>query len=78
MRTAAQGVLLPEFLDDFVSDENAVRVIDVFVEELNLGALGFEGVVPEATGRPMVAKCAAPGSSQRVGRAWILQARRDP
>ena len=47
-----QGVLLPEFLDDFVSEENAVRVIDVFVEELNLGALGFEGVVPEATGRP--------------------------
>ncbi len=47
-----QGVLLPEFLDDYVSDENAVRVIDVFVEELNLAALGFEGVVPEATGRP--------------------------
>ena len=47
-----QGVLLPEFLDDYVSEENAVRVIDVFVEELNLGALGFEGVVPEATGRP--------------------------
>jgi len=47
-----QGVLLPEFLDDYVSEENAVRVIDVFVEELELGALGFEGVVPEATGRP--------------------------
>jgi hypothetical protein len=47
-----QGVLLPEFLDDYVSEENAVRVIDVFVEELDLGALGFEGVVPEATGRP--------------------------
>ena len=47
-----QGVLLPEFLDDYVSEENAVRVIDVFIEELNLGALGFEGVVPEATGRP--------------------------
>src|SRR4029450_4350872 len=47
-----QGVLLPEFLDDYVSDENAVRVIDVFVEELDLGALGFEGVVPASTGRP--------------------------
>jgi hypothetical protein len=35
-----------------VSEENPVRVIDVFVEELDLGALGFEGVVPEATGRP--------------------------
>src|SRR6476646_987394 len=47
-----QGILLPEFLEDYVSEENPVRVIDVFVEELNLGALGFEGVVPEATGRP--------------------------
>lgn len=47
-----QGVLLPEFLDDYVSEENPVRVVDVFVEELDLGALGFEGVVPEATGRP--------------------------
>src|ERR1700676_770143 len=47
-----QGVLLPEFLDDYVSEENPVRVIDVFVEELDLGALGFEGVVAEATGRP--------------------------
>ena len=47
-----QGVLLPEFLDDYVSEENPVRVIEVFVEELDLRTLGFEGVVPEATGRP--------------------------
>ncbi|HXQ15718.1 MAG TPA: IS1182 family transposase [Caulobacteraceae bacterium] len=47
-----QGVLLPEFLDDYVSEENPVRAIDVFVDELDLAALGFEGVVPEATGRP--------------------------
>ncbi len=47
-----QGVLLPEFLDDWVSEENPVRAIDVFVDELDLAALGFEGVVPEATGRP--------------------------
>jgi transposase len=47
-----QGVLLPEFLDDYVSEENLVRVIDAFVVALDLGALGFEGVVPEATGRP--------------------------
>jgi transposase len=47
-----QGVLLPEFLDEYVSDENPVRVIDVFVGELDLGVLGFAGVVPEATGRP--------------------------
>src|SRR5471030_3275735 len=47
-----QGVLLPEYLDDYVSEEDPVRVIDVFVDELDLGALGFVGVVPEATGRP--------------------------
>jgi transposase len=47
-----QGVLLPEFLDDWVSDENPVRAIDVFVDELDLAGLGFEGVVPAATGRP--------------------------
>src|SRR5271154_2761158 len=47
-----QGVLLPEFLDDYVADDDPVRVVDVFVDELDLRALGFEGVVPEATGRP--------------------------
>jgi transposase len=44
--------LLPEFLEDYVAEDNPVRVIDVFVDELDLQALGFEGVVPEATGRP--------------------------
>jgi transposase len=47
-----QGVLLPEYLEDYVAQDNPVRVIDVFVDELDLGQLGFEGVVPEATGRP--------------------------
>ncbi|HEY2593115.1 MAG TPA: IS1182 family transposase [Chloroflexota bacterium] len=47
-----QGVLLPEFLEDWVSEENPVRAVDVFVDELDLGALGFEGVEPAATGRP--------------------------
>ena len=47
-----QAVLLPEYLDDYVSEENPVRVIDVFVDELDLGVLGFAGVVPEVTGRP--------------------------
>ena len=47
-----QGVLLPEYLDDDVAEDNAVRVIDVFVDELDLGGLGFDGVIPEATGRP--------------------------
>ena len=41
-----QGVLLPEYLDDYVAEDNPVRVIDVFVDELDSGALGFDGVVP--------------------------------
>jgi len=44
--------LLPECLDDYVAEENPVRVVDVFVDELDLGALGFEGGDPAATGRP--------------------------
>ena len=44
--------MLPESLDDYVSDTNPVRVVDVFVGELDLGKLGFEGVVPAETGRP--------------------------
>ena len=47
-----QGVLLPEFLDDYVAEDNPVRVIEVFVDELDLGALGFDGVSPASTGRP--------------------------
>lgn len=48
----AQVTLLPESLDDYVTDTNPVRVVDVFVAELDLGTLGFEGVVPAETGRP--------------------------
>ncbi|MDX9677656.1 IS1182 family transposase [Pseudomonas zeae] len=47
-----QGTLLPESLDDYVSDTNPVRVVDVFVDELNLVNLGFEGAIPADTGRP--------------------------
>ena len=39
-------------MEDYVSDENPVRVIEAFIDELDLKALGFEGVAPEATGRP--------------------------
>jgi transposase len=47
-----QSFLLPESLDDYVSDTNPVRVVDVFVDELDLQKLGFEGVEPAHTGRP--------------------------
>src|SRR6267154_1646255 len=47
-----QSTLLPECLDDWIDENNPVRVIDAFVEALNLAELGFDGVEPEATGRP--------------------------
>ena len=47
----SQSTLFPEHLDDYVGEDNAVRVIDVFVDELDLGGLGFGRVVPRATGR---------------------------
>ena len=47
-----QSTLFPECLEDWVGEVNPVRVIDVFVNELDLGGLGFYGVDPKATGRP--------------------------
>ena len=47
-----QATLLPECLDDWIGEDNPVRVIDAFVEALDLGEIGFAGVEPAATGRP--------------------------
>ena len=47
-----QATFLPELLDDFVDKDNPVRVVDVFVDQLDLGGLGFERAQPAATGRP--------------------------
>ena len=47
-----QATLFPECLADWIDENNPVQVIDVFVDELDLAALGFEGVAPELTGRP--------------------------
>jgi transposase len=47
-----QSTLFPECLEDWISEDNPVRVIDVFVDELELAELGFDGVAPEVTGRP--------------------------
>jgi transposase len=48
----SQSTLFPESLEDWIIEDNPVRVIDAFVDELDLGELGFSGVDPEATGRP--------------------------
>jgi len=48
----SQLLLLPEAVDDYVGADNPVRFIEVFVDGLDLAALGFIGTVPKATGRP--------------------------
>lgn len=47
-----QVTLLPECLDDFMGIDNPVHIVDVFVEELDLLSLGFNGLKPAATGHP--------------------------
>ena len=48
----SQSTLFPEHIDGYIAEDNPVRVIDVFVEEMDLQALGFEGIEPDVTGRP--------------------------
>jgi len=48
----AQATLFPESLDEYVAEDNPVRVIEVFIDQLDLYQLGFEGVNPKSTGRP--------------------------
>ena len=48
----SQTTLFPECLDDWIDEDNPVRVIDALVDSMDLGELGFDGVATEATGRP--------------------------
>src|SRR5262245_24918058 len=47
-----QATLLSEYLDDYIAEDNPVRAIDAFVEELDLKRLGFAGADPASTGQP--------------------------
>ena len=51
-RDRTQSVLFPEQLDDWIHEDSTVRVIDVFIEGLDLRKLGFDRAQPSATGRP--------------------------
>ena len=48
----SQSTLFPERLDDYIAEDNAVRVVDAFVDSLDLKQLGFDRAEPSATGRP--------------------------
>src|SRR5678816_4191826 len=47
-----QVTLLPDCLDDYIGQDNPVRVVDACVEQLDLRELGFESAEPAVTGRP--------------------------
>ncbi len=73
-----QSTLLPECLDDWIGEDNSVRVIDAFVEALNLAEVGFAGVEPETTGRPsyhpsVLLKLYIYGYLNRVQSSWRLE-----
>ena len=52
VREREQETLLPGSVEDYVSQDNPVRVIDAFVDGLDMQAAGFERYVPARTGRP--------------------------
>ncbi len=64
MRVAGSPTLLPSCLDDDVGDEKPARVIDVFVDELDLRGLSFE-----VTTAPM-GLAGTPSGEKRLKRAW--------
>ena len=49
-----QMTLLPECLEDYITEDNPVRAIDAFVDALDVTELGFDGAQPAATGRPTI------------------------
>src|SRR6202035_723779 len=80
----SQSTLFPERLDDYLGEDNPVRAIDVFVDELDLAKLGFGGVEPEATGRPAyhpttLLKMCVSGDANRVqsSRSWEGECQRN-
>ena len=66
----AQASLLPASLEDYVDADNSVRVIEAFVDALDLDALGF-AVIPAATGRPGLPS----GNAVEAVRLWLRQPR---
>lgn len=70
--------MLPECLDDFIAEDNTVRVVDAFTGELDMAALGFEGATPATTGRPsyhpsMLLKLYLYGYLHRIESNWCLE-----
>jgi hypothetical protein len=50
----SQSTLFPEVLDDYIAEDNPVRLVDVFVDKLDLKDLGFDGAEAETTVDPRI------------------------
>jgi len=48
----SQSTLFPERLNDYIAEDNPVRVVDVFVDELDLKEVGFDGIEPKSPADP--------------------------
>ena len=68
-----QTTLFPECLEDWIGEDNPVRVIDAFVEELDLAGLGFDGVAPEATGGLRIIRRAAEALYLRLSQPGAVE-----
>ena len=63
----SQATLLPACLDDYIAEDNPVRAVDAFVEELDLQALGFAGAEPAETGdRRITRRCCSSSTSTAI------------
>jgi hypothetical protein len=69
-----QSTFFPEYLDDWIDENNPVQVIDLFVDELDLGGLGFGGVAPESTvGRHIIPRFCSSSIFNIYGRLLALR-----
>lgn len=68
-----QVTLLPDRLEDWIGEDHLVRVVDLFAEELDLPALGFERCVPARTGRGLPSGCAAEALHLRLSEPHLVQ-----
>ncbi|MEM7218883.1 MAG: hypothetical protein AAF515_11005 [Pseudomonadota bacterium] len=65
-----QATLFPERLDAYMVEDSSVRVIDVFIDELDISGLGFQAE-PKSTGRPGGGSCRSLASEVSLWTAWV-------
>ena len=70
-----QSILFPELLDDYITQDNPVRVIEAFIDELDLLELGFDRAQPKHTGRPAYhpgGRCQRKLKIRRIGASFLI------